>query len=185
MVYSIDYPLAPESRFPGPLVSVLQAFNWLRVTEGVDKVVVLGDSAGASLVGMAVAMIQNPDLLRNFAKEIDQPQLMDWHYPRIESLALLYGLLDQKSWRGRHLKQIAEVENFLAEGGISTALDLYRSNVFGGRLTLMDVLDDVHNFPRTLFVGGSQDPLIYSTIAVHEHMLKRGFDVHCKIYPAR
>lgn len=185
VVYSIDYPLAPEHRFPEPLIAVLNALSWLKTAEGIDKVVVLGDSAGASLVGMAAAFLSNADLFARFAEAAGQPGLTSQAYPRIESLALLYGLLDQQSWRGRQLKQISEMENFLAEGGIAACLELYASDVFGGRLTLMDILDEVEAFPRTLFIGGSQDPLVYSTIAVHEEMLKRGFDVHCKIYPAR
>ena len=107
--------------------------------------------------------------------------------PRIECMSCLYGLLDQHSWRGRSLKQISQLENFMAEGGISGALELYESleGVFDNRLSLMDIAEDIEHFPRCLFVGGSQDPLIYSTLIAHERLYARGFDVHCKIYPAR
>ncbi|EGD75595.1 hypothetical protein PTSG_06663 [Salpingoeca rosetta] len=186
-VYSMDYPLAPEHRFPAALVSTLRALHWIHAREGVPVVMLLGDSAGGNLVSMAAALIMNPPLMRQFAAAVDEPDLLHYTYPRVESMACLYGLLDQTSWRGRCLKQITRLENFMAEAGISGALELYTNldGVFNGRYTLMDIHDDIQHFPRTLFVGGSRDPLIYSTLFAHERLHASGFDVHCKIYPAR
>ena len=45
-VYSIDYPHAPEHRFPAPLVSVLRALHWLKTVKGINKISLFGDSAG-------------------------------------------------------------------------------------------------------------------------------------------
>ena len=45
-VYSIDYPHAPEHRFPRPLASVLQALHWLRTEKGIECISLFGDSAG-------------------------------------------------------------------------------------------------------------------------------------------
>jgi len=184
-VYSIDYPLAPENKFPIPQLAVLQALHWMREDQQVTSLVALGDSAGGSLVSMAAAFIMNPELMQSFAKACDQPDIVTWSYPKIESMALMYGLLDQTSWRGRHLKQISEFENYLAEGGVSASMELYKTNVFDGRITLADVLDDVKAFPRTLLIGGSQDPLVYSTLVIHEKLVKLGHAAHCKIYPGR
>eukprot|EP00045_Choanoeca_perplexa_P008460 m.78462 g.78462 ORF g.78462 m.78462 type:complete len:445 (-) comp14504_c0_seq1:956-2290(-) len=186
-VYSIDYPLAPESRFPGPLLSTLRALHWACTEENVDNIVLLGDSAGASLAAMASAIIMNPDLRVEFAAACDCPELATWQFPAIKRLGCLYGLLDQTSWRGRQLKQISMIENLLAEGGVAGCLELYRSqhNVFNNRICLMDIVDDIQAFPPTLFIGGSRDPLVYSTIVSHERLLSKGLDVHCKIFPAR
>ena len=187
-VYSMDYPMAPEHRFPAALLSVLSALRWLRAEEGVEEVVLLGDSAGANLVSMAAAFVLNPPMMEEFAAAVGKPELLTPDaYPRIESLGLLYGLLDQSSWRNRQLKQISVVENFMAEGGIAACLELYKSldDTFGNRLSLLDIADDIKKFPRTLFIGGSQDPLVYSTVVAHKRLLDLGFDAHCKIYPAR
>jgi acetyl esterase/lipase len=46
-VYSLDYPHAPEHRFPEPLISVLRGLSWLYTTHGVKRVSLFGDSAGA------------------------------------------------------------------------------------------------------------------------------------------
>eukprot|EP00730_Choanoeca_flexa_P018296 TRINITY_DN8888_c0_g3_i1.p1 TRINITY_DN8888_c0_g3~~TRINITY_DN8888_c0_g3_i1.p1 ORF type:complete len:435 (+),score=78.23 TRINITY_DN8888_c0_g3_i1:183-1487(+) len=186
-VYSIDYPLAPESRFPGPLLSTIRALHWIKAHDGVDNVVLLGDSAGASLAAMASAIIMNPKLRAEFASASSCPELETWEFPAIKRLGCLYGLLDSKSWRGRQLKQISRVENWLAEGGIAGCLELYRSldNAFNNKICLVDIADDIEHFPPTLFIGGSRDPLVYSTVVAHECLLAKGLDVHCKIYPAR
>lgn len=48
-VYSIDYPHAPEHRFPVPLISVMRSLAWLRAEKGVRRVCLFGDSAGEHL----------------------------------------------------------------------------------------------------------------------------------------
>lgn len=45
-VYSLDYPHAPENRFPGPLISILRALVWLKAEHGVHETALFGDSAG-------------------------------------------------------------------------------------------------------------------------------------------
>jgi acetyl esterase/lipase len=45
-VYSLDYPHAPENRFPAPLISVLKAISWLKTTHNVESISLFGDSAG-------------------------------------------------------------------------------------------------------------------------------------------
>eukprot|EP01147_Barroeca_monosierra_P007200 gene7199-9665_t len=186
-VYSFDYPLAPDNRFPAALISTLRAFEWLHSQEHIQCIMLLGDSAGANLVSMAATMVLNRHLLDKFSSATNHPEMMQWNFPKIESMACLYGLLDQHSWRGRSLKQISPLENFMAIGGIAGALELYESleGSFGNRLSLMDIMPDTKYFPRTLFIGGSQDPLVYSTLVVHERLYAKNFDVHCKIFPAR
>eukprot|EP00049_Salpingoeca_infusionum_P013483 m.251768 g.251768 ORF g.251768 m.251768 type:complete len:460 (+) comp15461_c0_seq2:139-1518(+) len=186
-VFSIDYPLAPEDRFPTPVISVLRALSWLKTTHGVEKVMLFGDSAGGNLASLAAAFLSNPRLLASFTEATHKEAIQYWEFPKVECLCCMYGLLDQTSWRNKRLKQINMIENFMAEGGIGGALYLYRSpeNVFGNRFCLGDVIDELEAMPRTLFIGGSRDPLVYSTISVHSKLLAKGFDVHCKIYPAR
>jgi acetyl esterase/lipase len=45
-VYSMDYPHAPENRFPGPLVSILRALHWMKSVQNIQAVTLFGDSAG-------------------------------------------------------------------------------------------------------------------------------------------
>jgi acetyl esterase/lipase len=49
-VFSLDYPLAPEHRFPRGLEEVVRALEWLRGKAGENgKIAVAGDSAGGGL----------------------------------------------------------------------------------------------------------------------------------------
>nr|MDT0666725.1 alpha/beta hydrolase fold domain-containing protein [Micromonospora sp. DSM 115978] len=54
VVVSVDYPLAPESRFPGPFVSCVESVEWVKKNIAgyggdPDAVLVMGDSAGGNL----------------------------------------------------------------------------------------------------------------------------------------
>ena len=61
---SVDYGLAPESPFPGPVDDVHEALNWLLYSEEArdafdlrsDQVFIGGESAGGTLAAAAVAM---------------------------------------------------------------------------------------------------------------------------------
>lgn len=185
-VYSIDYPHAPEDRFPRPLVSVLQALRWLKAERGIDSVHLFGDSAGANLSTMAAALICNPKLLERFAKEAC-PLAPTWDFPSVTCQISLYGLLDQLSWRQNYLLTIGRTENAIALAGLRACMALYRSSngVFENRITIADIAEDIHVFPRTLFIGASKDLLVTSSVAAHDMLRRRGFDVHIKMYDAR
>ncbi|MCO7219579.1 alpha/beta hydrolase [Klenkia sp. PcliD-1-E] len=49
-VVSVDYRLAPESPFPGPVLDCLAAVRWVRSARLGDRLVLVGDSAGGALV---------------------------------------------------------------------------------------------------------------------------------------
>jgi acetyl esterase len=56
VVVSVDYPLAPEHPFPGPLLACTASVEWVKKNIGAfrgdpDAMVVMGDSAGANLAG--------------------------------------------------------------------------------------------------------------------------------------
>lgn len=101
-VYAIDYPLAPEEPFPSPVLSVLRALHWLRNVRGVTRCQVYGDSAGAALGGLATALVCNPNLLVKFLREAESTGSFTGSFstfPTIDSVALVYGVLDTDSWR--------------------------------------------------------------------------------------
>jgi acetyl esterase/lipase len=84
-VFSINYPLAPADKFPSPLVSVLRALAWLK-SRGHQRVALVGESAGANLASMAIAMLHNPTLFEEFgqaANAVAGGDMLRWGYPRI------------------------------------------------------------------------------------------------------
>lgn len=185
-VFSLEYPLAPEDAFPTAVVSILRALQWMRVEHGVERVVLLGDSAGASLATMAAAFICNKHLMHDLAEACGEA-VHTWTYPHIDLQAAVYGLLDQRSWWGRRLPSIGPVENAVALTGLSLALELYRceQGTLANRIVLLDLLEELEQFPRTLFVAAGCDPLIFSSQAAYAALQARGFDVHYAEYDAR
>lgn len=55
----LDYDLAPENRFPGPLAQAAALYHQLVDTEGVSDVMVFGESAGGNLVTVLLAHIHH------------------------------------------------------------------------------------------------------------------------------
>ena len=55
-VFSADYPLSPENRFPAAFEAIVQARNWLSA-EGFSQIALVGDSAGG---GLALATLSEP-----------------------------------------------------------------------------------------------------------------------------
>ena len=106
-VYSIDYPLAPECKFPGPLISVLRACAWVKRHSGCHEITIVGDSAGGNLSTMAAALISNPKLLIDLEEcasylkiHLHESLLIsEWNYPSIKSIVSMYGVVDQKAWK--------------------------------------------------------------------------------------
>merc|ERR1712196_398879 len=81
--YSISYPLAPDSPFPAAVVAVMRALSWLRDAEGHTKVRVVGESAGANISTMAIAAIQNAEVMR-YIQHAAEEQLDDVLYPEVD-----------------------------------------------------------------------------------------------------
>ena len=62
-VFSLDYRLAPENRFPAALDDVLAAYRWLTEQNiSPDKIVLAGDSAGGGLVVSALLKLRDKNL---------------------------------------------------------------------------------------------------------------------------
>lgn len=185
-VYSTEYPLAPEDPFPSALLSTLRALRFLHHVKGVTQVFLLGDSAGATLVSMASALILNRHLLAELALEVNEP-LTEWNFPRIERQVVLYGLLDQDSWKHQKVAGMGSLENALAVMGLHSCLALYhvRLNVFRNRLTLLDLLPDIKRLPPTYIIGADKDALVFSSRTAYERLKHAGFDVHYKAYNSR
>jgi len=61
VVFSVEYRLAPEHRFPGPLHDALDALDWALASFDVDPslLVVAGDSGGGNLAAAAAVVLRD------------------------------------------------------------------------------------------------------------------------------
>lgn len=139
-VYSIDYPLAPESKYPGPLVSVLRACTWVKWHSECNHITLVGDSAGGNLATMAAAMMSNDHLLLDLEKRaivLEYPMyetlpMTQWNLPTVQQVVSMYGVVDRTAWQ-----EPCSVENesvvmwFMWEGTakvLSFCFDCYSPN---------------------------------------------------------
>jgi acetyl esterase/lipase len=174
-VYSINYPLAPKQRFPDPLVAVIRSLSWLKTARKIEKVIVIGDSAGGNLATMSVAMICNKPLLKELSDEVGE-NIVSWEFPVIVGVSSLYGILDQYSWCSR-LESISAFESSIMSLCLAFAHRLYRSesNSMNNHFTLLDVIDKVKELPPVQLLCGDKDPLVLSNRNAQKTLANRGF----------
>eukprot|EP00929_Paragymnodinium_shiwhaense_P052726 TRINITY_DN26411_c0_g1_i1.p1 TRINITY_DN26411_c0_g1~~TRINITY_DN26411_c0_g1_i1.p1 ORF type:complete len:490 (-),score=59.33 TRINITY_DN26411_c0_g1_i1:253-1722(-) len=177
-VYSLDYPLAPENKYPGALLSILRAMAYLKKNHNLDRIILMGDSAGASLAGMAAAMIENRPLLEELASATGEP-LLDMVFPEIETSVLVYGVMDTKS--------SLVGASIPVRIGLKFVYDAYAprpGSPLQDRYTLCDVMDSVKSFPKTFLIGAEYDQIYPSTLACYKALKEKSFDCVLKTYPA-
>eukprot|EP00929_Paragymnodinium_shiwhaense_P041686 TRINITY_DN21639_c0_g1_i1.p1 TRINITY_DN21639_c0_g1~~TRINITY_DN21639_c0_g1_i1.p1 ORF type:complete len:457 (-),score=43.59 TRINITY_DN21639_c0_g1_i1:457-1827(-) len=177
-IYSLDYPLAPENKYPVAQLSVLRALDFLKKNYSVERVILMGDSAGACLAGMAAALVENRPLLQQLADATGEP-LSEMTFPEIESLVLVYGVLDSK----------ASLVNapLPLEMGLKFMYDCYAPEAgspLENAYTLCDVMENVDSLPKCFLMGAEYDPVFPSTLACYQALKEKNLDCNLKIYPA-
>ena len=157
-VFSLDYPLSPEHRHPVALVSVLRGLAFIRAAYGVERCLLFGDSAGGNLVSMAAAMLSNRGLLEELARRTGEP-LLEFKYPAVERVALLYGFLDSEA--------PLEGASWVVSLGFRFVLDCYAPRGVDSDMpyTFLALRDGIATFPPTLLLAGEADPIFPSTYA--------------------
>jgi len=71
-VFSLDYRLAPENRFPAALEDAYRTVQWLS-SEGYDEISVVGDSAGGNIAAALCIMIRNRQGARLYRQVLVYP----------------------------------------------------------------------------------------------------------------
>lgn len=112
-VFSLDYRLAPEHKFPTGIEDALAAWKWLQreaLELGIDpdKIAVMGDSAGATISAVIAQQAQNKPIAQCLIyPTTDQTQ----RYPSEEKFGEEYGLTAEvMGWfRNHYLPEDADV----------------------------------------------------------------------------
>jgi len=176
-VYSLDYPLAPEHKFPAALLSVLRALSFLKSAYGVDRCILMGDSAGGCIVAMAAALLHNQALLQELQDDVAEP-LLDLQFPTVDRLICVYSILDQSA--------PLEGATWIVDIGLKFIFDCYRPRIgspLQGRFTIDDVQESIHSFPKSLLIGAEKDPVFPSTLKGYQVLRGKGFDCTLRTYP--
>jgi acetyl esterase/lipase len=177
-IFSLNYPLAPEARFPEAVIAIIRALAHLKEAHGIQSLALFGDSAGGNLVTLVAAILSNRDLLSEL-QICTEHAIEDLSFPTIDSVVSAYGILDQRSFLGDWSGTIA----------IGCILRCYENTdcppAFKNRLALCDLnAYDLKRFPRTFVVAAEQDPLVHSSIAAAAMLRNQRVDVRLEIFPA-
>lgn len=102
-VVNINYRLAPRWKFPAPLEDINNVMLWLnresrRHYADVDRIFMVGDSAGAQLVSQYAAMLTNPRYMALFGFKRPDPSI------QLRAVGLNCGLYDMKTVASQHRK---------------------------------------------------------------------------------
>jgi acetyl esterase/lipase len=196
-VYAIDYPLSPGDPFPNAILSVLDSLKWLQTYRKVDRVSLVGDSAGGSLVSYAAALATSPELLKSFGTEMKTTtrnlNYDTQDFPNIVGLASVYGVLDAETFRNR-LEKMPWLEWKTAVYGLSFCIDCYYNpkhadypQHFCDLWThpKTSAFINAKAFPPTLLLCGDKDPLIQSTYKAAQLLHEHKVHTIVKIFAAR
>ena len=63
-IWCTNYPLSPWSKFPTAVTSILSCLQWMKRVHGIERVALIGDSAGGALVTSVAAFATNPHLFQ-------------------------------------------------------------------------------------------------------------------------
>ncbi len=159
-VLSVEYRLAPEAPFPGPVDDTVEAWRFAvehAAEWGVDprKLVLLGDSAGGNLCAVLANEIAGEDV---------QPRLQVLMYPVVDSVgdyASRHEFVDSSALSGKQIDWFTG--HYLPEGQPPS----------DPRLSPMCV-DDLSGAPATLITVAGFDPLRDEALAYADRLTEAG-----------
>ncbi|RCH95512.1 hypothetical protein CU098_006087 [Rhizopus stolonifer] len=103
MIMSIDYRLAPEYKYPSLVEDVVRAYEYLTRTLQVDanKIIVSGDSAGASLILEMLFITHDPSMFEIVTDDESGPTLTELPRPAaaVFSSPLVTDKTNSASWK--------------------------------------------------------------------------------------
>lgn len=170
-VLSIDYPLAPESKFPTALDQIIDACRWLhrqgrKWNIDPDRLAIGGDSAGANLA-LATAM-----------------QLRDADEFFLKGLLLFYGVFEHDHTTASHRHFGRDERYTLSSAAMDFCWSMYLENASQDQDTrAAPLLGELSHLPPAYLVCGSLDPLLDDSTRLHEKLRSAGIQCELKVIP--
>ena len=170
-VVNINYRLAPENLFPSALEDINSAITFIEKHAGEycidkEKLVLVGDSAGAQLTSHYAAIFTNPDFAKLYGFTI--PNV------KIKAVGLNCGIYDPNSRLQNDLDDI-----FWAYIGQDTDI---KSRDFQQKI---DVLSNITpDFPPAFVMSSHRDFLLPQAQPMYDLLKSKGMEAVIKIYGA-
>lgn len=169
LVLSVDYRLAPEVPFPGPMDDAYAALAWLHGNAarlGIDpaRIAVSGESAGGAMAACLCLMARDRGEYAIAFQHLEAPRLAD-KLPAPE---------DDNPFTGQYVwKRINSAYCRKAYLG-DTAPSPYASAALA---------DDLSSLPPAYFAVGSLDLFVDECLAYAQRLMRAGVPVELHVYP--
>eukprot|EP00759_Apiculatamorpha_spiralis_P014811 PhF_6_TR2161/c0_g1_i1/m.3518 len=177
-VFLMNYPYSPIYVYPTQVNSVIRALQCMKMSYGVERCVVIGDSAGGNLATVAVHHVQHATPLSPEAGAV----------PDILGVVSIYGILDRTSHRHVNAGElnISHMERYVFKALYEVVLLLYtQCGAVQEDVCLSDLIPNADSYPPTLFICADKDLFIAAARKVADKMVRRGFECTLKEYDGR
>ncbi|MFN3941866.1 MAG: alpha/beta hydrolase [Flavobacterium sp.] len=178
VVISIDYSLAPESKYPKPLVQLNNALHFISNNAeqfhiDSSSIFLAGDSGGSMITAQVANIITNPD----YAKLLNiKPKI---HEKQLKGLLLYCG--------------IYEIENLNTDGNFGSFLNNVVWSYFGKKEIKEDKFAKTAsitnyltiNFPPSFISAGNTDPLLPQSKLLAQKLTHKNVIVDSLFFPEK
>lgn len=167
IVVSVDYPLAPEHRFPAAVECAVRAVEWAAEhadSWGADatRLAVLGDSAGGNIATVAVGR------LARAGKDLVRRQILA--YPGVTADRAASKSPFGTEWPLTDADRVWFIDQYAPDERSRVDPDV------------APLLADVADMPRTTLLLGGCDPLVSEGLAYAEHLWGAGVSVDLHLF---
>ena len=205
-VFSVDYPLAPEDAFPSAPLSTIRALKHIKATSGVEKVVLIGDSAGGGLVSLVAGLLANRHLLDQFGEEAGEA-VHTWDLPTVSHMVSCYGVLSREGYSDTVVESTGKPHSegmdwfeHLSHGVLEFCIGCYlgpkaaaaaappprdaESHDRGPKQFMSDfTAEELKRCPPSLLMCGMSDPLIHGARLLADRITAVGGKGEYKEFP--
>ena len=164
---NFNYRLSPKWKFPTPLIDTNAVLHWVvhnasRYQLDPDRIILLGDSAGAQMTSHYAAIFTNPAFAAHFPLKL--PKI------NIRAVGLYCGMYDMSA-RAKEKRKGIQLDYLGKEKNIS------------GDDPRLQVLENITpDFPPAFLCTGTNDFLRPCCQPMHEFLQKKGIDAQWKCY---